>query len=164
MKSIKTYLLNEDSLDDFDIDGSIAKKRASVSDATKAKVNKLLHKYYDNIYKVCDEFFKEKGLNLKQSEYHNSKSYLVYYPDLLWGFIYSPDNYIHYEICVGGYGHIDGVEKNDTKSFLKELGNTIQEKVKGLTFETSSVYETSLGSIYDACWKFNVGAKLKDLK
>ena len=58
--------LNEDSLDDFDIGGKIAKERAGVSEQRKREVRKLIGSTMTKIQKNCKSFFEKKGLDINK--------------------------------------------------------------------------------------------------
>ena len=164
MKDLRTYIM-EDSLDDFDIDGKYEKARSQVSPSVKEKLNKKINKNIENLYKICDEFFKSKDLKIKKSEYHNSDSYCIYKPDLNWGFTYKPTNVLHFNIYIGAYGHINGIEKENTKDFMIELGNEITSKINYMKFNKSyGIEKTSLGSIYNASLKIELDTTVKELK
>lgn len=162
MKDLKDYLLNEDSLDDFDIDGRIAKKRKAVPETKKKRIENKISEHLNKLYEYCDEFLKSKGLELKQSKSHNSDSYMIYYPDLKWGFTYAPENWVRFEICLGGYGHIKGVEKQDTKAFIKELSEDLISKLKKYTYD--GIRSTSVSQIENGAWVLTIKIQVKDLK
>jgi hypothetical protein len=160
--------LNEDSLDDFDIDGRIERKRNAVPDNIKLKVKNLLNKTYQKIYKYCDEFFEMNNLNIQNSkkEYNtNNNTYVVYYPDLLWGFTYNENDSVEFIISVGLYGSIVGNRNyNENKQLLIELGDFLKSHVKGLNYRYGDIRKTEMGEIYSASYVLPVSIKLKDLR
>lgn len=160
--------INEDSLDDFDIDGKIAKERNAVSNDVKFKTAAGINKTMNKMYTLCEKFFKQKGMKMKQSRYSNSDAYKIEYPDLGWGFTYKPDNTVSFLLVIGEYGSIDGVEKENTTEFLKELVDFIESKIKNLKCNMGwgyDIWEDSIGGIHgSASWIARFGIKLKDLK
>ena len=166
MESKNFGLVNEDSLDDFDIDGSIAKERNAASDDIKAKTAMAISKTMNKMYKLCEKFFAQKGMKMKQSRYSNSDTYRIEYPDLGWGFTYKPEDTINFLLVIGSYGRIAGVE-NSTE-FLKELVDFIESKIKNLKCNRGwsyDIWEDSLSGIHGSGSLIaRFGIKLKDLK
>lgn len=163
---IKKYedFLNEDSLDDFDIGGKAAAKRAATPDQTKVEVDKLIDKTIAKIHKNCEIFFKQKGLNLKENKYAYANTYRIERPNLSWGFTYSPRDGINFLVIIGGYGHIEGIEKDESYTFLKEFADFIKSKIKFLHCN-NDIWKDSLSGIYgSAPFIVRFGVELKDLK
>lgn len=167
MKNIKQYLintLNEDSLDDFDIDGKIAQKRNAVSPKEKEKIHKKISKYIDKLYNLCDEFFANKKINLQKTDkYLNSNKYIIYFPDLKWGFTYSPNNNIQFRIVAGQYGRIDNFKNDDCKNLLRELSEYIKQNIKNVN-DYVSIWKDSLNGITSASWILDISISVKNLK
>lgn len=159
--------LNEDSLDDFDIDGCIERKRNAVPDNIKLKVKNLLNKNYQKLYKYCDEFFEMNNLNIQISkkDYNtNNDTYVVYYPDLLWGFAYNENDPIEFIISIGMYGNIAGNRNyNENKQLLIELGDFLKSHINGLNYRYNDIRKTEMSEIYSASYVLPVSIKLKDL-
>ncbi|MBP5785104.1 MAG: hypothetical protein J6W16_05930 [Methanobrevibacter sp.] len=167
MKDLKNYLkhnINEDSLDDFDIDGKYAKTRNTVSQSIKNKTGKLIDKTIASIQQTCEKFFAQKGMKMKQNKYMNSDVYKIEYPDLSWGFTYKPENRISFLVVIGEYGHIEGIEKADSEKFLKEFANFICNEIPYLKCN-NDIWKDSLSGIHgSASWIVRFGTQLKDLK
>ena len=160
MKDIKKYLLNEDSLDDFDIDGRFAQKRNNVSSLRKNKVNQKISKMMDKLYDFCDVFFKENNADLKRDEYTTPSSYLIYYPDLLWGYTYDDNNNVIFEIQLGAFSRIEGIPKNDSNDFVKELQRAILSKFKKCE---SDRYDIHVSAAPEWRWVLKIRIKTKYL-
>ena len=160
--------LNEDSLDDFDIDGRYERARANAPQAIKNKIHKLLNKNYEKIVNACNDFFKEKGMNITLSKFTGRNRFNVYFPDLNWAFTYDIKSSVSYKIIVGEYGRIEGNdEKSENVKLMKELGTYIANNIKGLYFNsnsTHSVRETSVGEIYSGAYVMSISAKLNELR
>lgn len=160
--------LNEDSLDDFDIDGRIERKRNAVPDNIKLKVKNLLNKNYQKLYKYCDEFFEMNDLNIQTSkkDYNtDNNTYVIYYPDLLWGFAYNENDPVEFIISVGLYGSIAGNrDRNENKQLLIELGDFLKSRIKGLNYRYGDIRKTEMDEIYSASYVLPVSIKLKDLR
>lgn len=169
-KEVKSAInrLNEDSLDDFDIDGRIERKRNAVPDDIKLKVKNLLNKNYQKLYKYCDEFFEMNDLNIQISkrDYNtNNNTYVIYYPDLLWGFAYNENDPVEFVISVGLYGSIAGNrDHNENKQLLIELGDFLKSHIKGLEYRDNDIRKTEMSEIYRSSYVLPVSIKLKDLR
>lgn len=171
MESKNFGLVNEDSLDDFDIDGKIAKERNTVSQEVKFKINTLISKTITKMYKACDKFFAQKGMKMRQYQYSNSDAYKIEYPDLMWGFTYKPENTINFLLVIGEYGHIEGIEKSETWKFLDELANFVESKVKYISARKSydknsyDTWQDSLSGIHGSgSLIIRFSTQVKDLK
>ena len=166
MESKNFGLVNEDSLDDFDINGSIARERNAVPNAVKVKTVSGISKTMNKMYKLCDKFFEQKGVKIRYHQYSNSDTYRIEYPDLGWGFTYKPEDTINFLLVIGSYGRIAGVE-NSTE-FLKELVDFIESKIKNLKCNRGwsyDIWEDSLSGIHGSGSLIaRFGIKLKDLK
>ena len=164
MKDIRQYLISEDSLDDFDIDGSIARKRNAVPQAEKQKVHTKIQKRINDISRLCKEFFKMKNIKMTQSdEYLSSNKFVVYFPDLGWGFTYKPTDRVSFEIAVGQYGRIDQ-EKDYTQceNILKELSEYLKQNMKNVE-NYVSVWKDSINGFTSAAWMLRIGISVKNL-
>lgn len=156
--------LNEDSLDDFDIDGKIAKKRGEVSAQRKAEVHKLINNTMTKIQKNCKSFFEKKGLNLKQGSRATLNEYAIEYPDLSWGFTYSQRDGIRFLVVIGEYGRIEGVEKSESYEFLREFVEFIKSKIKYLRCN-NDIWKDSMTGIHgSASFIVRFTAEVQDLK
>lgn len=160
--------LNEDSLDDFDINGNYARARANTSQVIKNKIHKLLNKNYEKIVNACNDFFKEKGMNMTLSKHTDRNSFKVYFPELNWSFTYNIKSSVSYKIIVGRYGNIGGNRVySENVKLMKELGTYIANNIKGLYFDSNSpwcVRETSVGEIYSGAYVMSISAKLNELR
>ena len=164
MKDFRTYIM-EDSLDDFDIDRKHEKTRSQVSTNIKEKLNKKITQNIDKLYEICDEFFKTKDLEIKKSEYYKSDSYHIEKPSLSWGFEYKPTDTLHFNIYIGCYGSIKGIDKENTEKFMQELGDDISSKINYMKYNKSySIHKTSLNSIHNASWKIELDTTVKEIK
>lgn len=156
--------LNEDSLDDFDIDGKIAKERNAVSAAIKTKTARAINKTMNEMYELCDKFFAQKGMKIKQYRYSKSDTYKIEYPDLGWGFTYKPNNSVEFLLVIGECGSIDGVEKENSIEFLKELVEFITSEIKYLRCD-DDIWKDSMWGIHGtAPYIVRFTTQLKDLK
>lgn len=156
--------LNEDSLDDFDIDGKIAKKRSETPEQRKVEVRRLISKTMTKIQKNCKSFFEQKGLNLKEGIRARTNTYVVKYPDLSWGFTYSPRDGVRFLVVIGEYGRIEGVEKGECYEFLREFVEFIKSKIKYLHCK-DDIWEDSMTGIHgSASFIVRFTAEVQDLK
>ena len=157
--------INEDSLDDFDIDGKIAKERAGVSDQRKQEVSRLISKTIAKIEKNCKSFFESKGLNLKPAGmYVRSNTYKLEYPNLSWGFTYSQRDGLSFLVVIGEYARIDGIEKDKNYEFLREFAEFIKSKIKYLRCN-DDIWQDSITGIHgSASFIVRFTTEVKDLK
>lgn len=168
MKSLRNVIL-EDSLDDFDISGDIARKRESVSTSIKKKIDRILHEYCNNIIDCCEEFFKRKNINMKFVSHIKRfamNEYRVEFPDLSWGFTYSSRDGVSFRIYISD--KIENLTENSIKELLKELCDFIWKEIPELSTKSSKpfydIYYNDIGTINATTWTVRITQELQYLK
>lgn len=164
MKTLTKYILCEDSLDDFDIDGSIARKRAAVPARTKNQVQKAIATDRTYFAELIDDFFGSKDLAFKYSEHTGSDAWHLR-TDTGFGFTYQKEDQVQFEVVVGCYGAIDGCgrDKKACKAFMGELLDYIKANSKKKLESYTTIYESSLNSFDSAAYILRFSVKVKNL-
>lgn len=101
---------------------------------------------------------------LKEATRARKNSYVVEYPDLSWGFTYSPRDGVNFLVVIGEYGRIEGVEKSENYELLKEFAEFIKSKIKYLHCN-NDIWEDSMTGIHgSASFIVRFVAEVQDLK
>ena len=156
--------IQEDSLDDWDIDGKIAKDRASQSEDIKAFVKEFQESVWTVFSQAVSVSMEYAGL--EYSKYGDKKTYRVY-GDNSFGLNYKPGMYHRYEIVLGRYGYVmwngqlyssDGPSKYQPDAkHIKEVAEKIRQDIYQCVKDKWDVYDmTSEWNIpFEDCFKID---------
>ena len=156
--------IQEDSLDDWDIDGKIAKDRASQSEDIKAFVKEFQESVWTVFSQAVSVSMEYAGL--EYSKYGDKKTYRVY-GDNSFGLNYKPGMYHRYEIVLGRYGYVmwngqlyssDGPSKYQPDAkHIKEVAEKIRQDIYQCVKDKWDVYDmTAEWNIpFEDCFKID---------
>ena len=158
----------EDSLDDFDIDGKIAKDRASQPEAIKAFVKKFQESVWTVFSQAVSISMENAGL--EYSKYTHKDTFSVY-GDNSFGLNYKPGCAHRYEIDLGEYGYVmwygqlysDGGPNSyhPEAKYIKEVAEKIRQDIYQCVKDEWDIYDmTSKWNIsFEDC--FQIGSIVK---
>lgn len=169
MKSVANEVkktLNEDSLDDFDIDGKIADKVKKLDPIFKRNSQHAMNVCAAIIEDYTQEFFDKNNLHISKYKRTSADKWTIYYGgEDQMGFTYSDNDGVTYSICVGEYGRI--LSCNDEKkcmNLMKALSNYIADK-NALEITYVNVYKTPLSGILgSACYVLQITLPFKFIR
>lgn len=125
--------LNEDSLDDFDIDGRIKRKRNSVDPLYKNQFNINRSIIVNKIKNLSEDFLDEHNSRLRSVDCYAVRDSFTYSPDDLMEFVIKPSNKID-------------------KEYLKELIEILKNNIDGIY----GIYINDKSGIYNDELKLSV--------